>query len=144
MNAPYRDIDELLQDHTDQQLETVGWEGLHARIDQHIAEVTQDSIPRIQWMRLTAAAAVVVLIIGLALMWFPPRRPSSILEQIQLGVIDTGPMDRGEPTGDALLASVDPLSILCLENVHVLTSDPLLQPHSVWDQQQVLKDTTLN
>ena len=144
MKPPYRDIESLLKNHVDQQMQAVNWDRMRDKVDRGIAQAVQREPWRASWYGMVAAAAVIVLVVGGAFVYRDYFQERSLLDRIQAGVIGAGPMegtDLPKPTEDALLACMDPSTILCAENVHVLTSDPLLQPHSVWDQQQSLTKT---
>ena len=83
---------------------------------------------------VSLAAGVLVIIVAVSL-WRAGRPHSgTLLEQIQAGQLDAGPVSPTDPAGDRLLPQTDPPDLLLTTHIQALTSDPLLRPHSVWDQ----------
>jgi len=76
-----------------------------------------------------------MLLIVMSYRWVSPDKSLSILEQIAAGRLDAGPLEPATNRIDNLIADTSPRTILLTEQTHVICSDPLLMPHSIWEQE---------
>lgn len=140
MSNENRDIDALLRHNAEQQLEGFDWDRLGARISSRLGRTTSPAA--FQWRALlvrTVSAAVAVVAVALLTVrffcWASPDRSPSILEQIGAGKLHAGPLGPAMGETDSLIADTSPRTILLAGQTHLICSDPLLRPHSVWDQE---------
>jgi hypothetical protein len=130
MSRDDRDIDGLLRQNLKRQLEGFDWDGQRQAVTHRLAA------PRVQrshWVvaiRVAAgAAALLALAVGyLGLSSLQGTRPYAPAPRQAMALhASTG--------ADALLASTDATTILLTGSARWLVlNDPLLAPHSLWDQ----------
>lgn len=123
-----RDIDALLRRHVEQQLAGFDWDGQRHTLMHQLAS---------DWARRTGRRIPRKIIAGAVLML-----ATGCVCMILVNVVDrdaTGPIETTaahEPVeGDPLVASTDPTTILLRGPARLLVcNDPMLAPHSLWDQ----------
>ncbi len=140
MSNENRDIDALLRHNAEQQLEGFDWDRLGARISSRLGRTTSPAAlrRRVLLVRTASAAVAVAAVVLLTVMFYRgpwPDRSSSILEQIAAGKLYDGPLGPAMGETDSLIADTSPRTILLAGQTHLICSDPLLRPHSVWDQE---------
>jgi hypothetical protein len=140
MSDENRDIDALLRHNAEQQLEGFDWDRLGARISSRLGRTTSPAIfhRRAMLVRMASAAVVVAAIVLLIVVfygWLVPDKSPSILEQIATGTLHAGALGPALGETDSLIADTSPRTILLAGQTHLICSDPLLRPHSVWDQE---------
>jgi len=122
-----RDVDELVRRNVERQLAGFDWDRQRRTVMHRLEAGRAGKLRRIIAVRVAAgAAAVLVLVagyVGISLLHGPDHNAAETTVS-------------SEPTeSDALLASTDPATILLTGPMRLLVSnDPTLAPHSVWDQ----------
>ncbi len=146
-----RDKIELLLEHNaDEQLKKVDWDELNSAISTKLDEAQKDKAsvrkhPIVFKIAAGIAATAAVILVTLVIYSkVLPSESQSILKQIETGALNTGQLGSRVDETDGLLASTDPKMILLTGELHLISNDPLLAPHSVWDQEPVLKLTSNN
>jgi len=138
MNQGDPKIDDLLQRNVQRQLETFDWDRLSARLSGRLDRIEHQRLsPRRQWPAAAAAAIILLAIVLGGTVWRWEARMHGhpdVMQQIMAGVLDAGPL--GDPISrtDNLVASTDPQAILLPQQAQLISGDPLLKPHSLWDQ----------
>jgi hypothetical protein len=140
MNREDRAIDELLRRHVERQLRDFDWDQLRGRIAGRLGRTTGRAPfrPRAWSFRIVSAAAAVaaVALVTALFCWrSSPNRSPSLLEQITAGRVDAGPLGPALDRTDYLIADTSPRTVLLTGQTHLVCSDPLLRPHSVWEQE---------
>lgn len=138
MSEENHDIDVLLRRNVDRQLETFDWDELSGRISDRLEQAECKRLsPRHRWPVMAAAAVLALALVSSVAVWrWGPRpgREPGLLQQIMAGALDAGPLDAPTSTADDLIAGTDPETILLTSHVHLVCGDPLVRPHSPWDQ----------
>jgi hypothetical protein len=122
------DIDELLRRNAERQLEDFDWDRQRQVVMQRLAAPPARRQVVVGIRVVAAAAAVLMLIAGyvlVSLLTGTGREATAPIETRVAGSIE----------GDPLLASTDATTILLTGSARLLTlNDPMLKPHSLWDQ----------
>ncbi len=140
MNEEAHKIDDLLRRNVRRQLETFDWDQLNARLSDRLDRIGHQRLsPKRQWSPMATAAIILLAVVSGGVIWQWRARPShpSVLQQIMAGVLDAGPLGDPVSKADNLVVSTDPGTILLTQHVHLISGDPLLRPHSLWDQMPV-------
>ena len=136
-------LDELLENNTQQQLQKIDWERLNKSIVEKIETARQHPFgqtKRIYKLKIASVAAVAAcLVISFSLVF-----RFTFNKQDNTGQIAGSDMAAGVLPEDSLLASTNPDLILLTGKLHFLENDPLLKPHSIWQQQNVSKNRNHN
>lgn len=85
-------------------------------------------------LRASLAAALLLAVIAVLLVKFPPNRFDEVTVATLTSRYDFGPPVPRSPAPDTLLMKTDSKTILLTEEVHLISNDPLLRPHSIWEQ----------
>lgn len=137
MSVEDRDIDDLLRGNVERQLRDFDWNRLHAGISGRLGRAARPATfgHRAWLFRIASAVAAVVLLT--VLLWRPasPDRSPSLLEQITAGKLAAGPLGPAISRADRLIADTSPRTVLLMGQAHRVCNDPLLRPHSVWEQE---------
>jgi hypothetical protein len=137
MSVEDRDIDDLLRGNVKRQLRDFDWDRLHAGISGQLGRTAGPATfrHRVWLFRIASVVAAVVLLT--ILLWRPASsdRSPSLLEQIIAGKLDAGPLGPAMSRADHLTADTSPRTVLLMGQTHRVCSDPLLRPHSVWEQE---------
>ena len=138
MSEENHKIDDLLRRSVQRQLETFDWDRFSAHLSDRLDRIEHQKLsPRRQWPATAAAAIILLAIVLGGTVWQWRARPQGhpgVLQQIMAGVLDAGPLGDPISKADNLVASTDPGAILLTQYTHLSCSDPLLRPHSPWDQ----------
>jgi len=138
MSEENHKLDDLLRRDVQRRLETFDWDQLNARFSGRLEQIEcQRLSTRHQWFAMAAAAAILLAIVLGGAVWRWRARSQdhpSVLQQIMAGALDAGPLSSPMNRTDNLVASTDPGAILLAQHMHLVCSDPLLRPHSLWDQ----------
>ena len=140
MSIEDRDIDDLLRGNTERQLRDFDWDQLRARISGRLGRTTSPATFRYRawFFRMASAAGAVAAVVLLTILFCwraSPDRSLSLLEQITAGRLDAGPLGPAMGRTDHLIADASPRTVLLTGQTHLVCSDPLLMPHSVWEQE---------
>jgi hypothetical protein len=85
-------------------------------------------------MRVSLAAALVIAVIGLLLGVIPRQDFRKISPVSSLAHLDYGPSVPPGANVAQLRVETDPKTILLTQEAHLVSDDPLLRPHSIWQQ----------
>lgn len=138
-------IDLLFERNAAEQLAGVDWDGLNRAISGRLDQADQRKTSAMRYRRIIksaaalAAAAAVILIAVMVNSRVLLKKGQDAVELVKTVAPDTKPTGRLTDKTDTLLAKTDPKTILLTGELHFLSNDPLLRPHSVWDQKPVCK-----
>ncbi len=144
MSEENHKIDDLLRQDIQRQLERFDWDQFSAHVSNRLDPIEHRRLsPRRLWPTV-AAAAIILLVVtlgGAVWQWgVRPQDHPGVLQQIMAGVVDAGPLGDSIGKTDNLVANTDPEAILLTQHTRAIRGDPLLQPHSLWDQMPVSAD----
>jgi len=125
-----RDIDILLQRNAERQLESFDWDRQRQTVMQRLAETRIEKPGRVSAIRLAVGiAAVLALAVGYLCLSLLLRTRRDDTAPIVVTAVHQSIGD------DSLLASTDPTTILLSGPMRWrVLNDPMLTPHSAWDQ----------
>ena len=140
MNIESRDIDDLLRRNAERQLRDFDWDQLRARISGRLGRTASPAVfrHRVWFFRIAPAAVAAAAVVLLTVLFYwraGPDRSPSLLEQVTAGRLDAGPLGPVMSRNDGLIADTSPRTVLLMGQAHLVCSDPLLRPHSVWEQE---------
>ena len=134
MSEENHKIDDLLRRDVHRQLETFDWNRFNAHLSDRLERTERRRLlPRRPWPAMAAAAVILLAIMLGGAVWRWRARAQdhpNVLQQVMAGALDAGPLSDLTSRTDNLVASADPGAILLAQHV----VDPLLRPHSLWDQ----------
>ncbi len=130
MSNKDRDIDVLLRRNVERQLEGFDWDRQRQTVVQRLTPPQIQKLRRVSAIRIAAGVAVILTLVvgymGMSLLKGPGRNAGAPMAVMALSE---------SAGGDSLLACTDPTMILLTGSARWLVlNDPMLTPHSPWDQ----------
>ena len=150
MKEKQQDIDILLERNTAEQLSKVDWDKLQAAISARLdkSDQSESSTQKYQVIFKMAAgfvaAAAVVFVAIILVNKILPEKLQDTVSHVETVVLNASRSNTLGIQTDKLLADTDPKTILLTGQLHLFSNDPLLRPHSVWEQKPVCKLTNNN
>lgn len=125
-----RDVDELLRRNAERQLAGFDRDRQRQMVTHRLETARVQRPRRVIAIRVVAGAAAVLVLmagyVGMSLLLAPARSATGPTEP---------PVTKASAESDPLLASTDPTTILMTGPMRLLAlNDPMLTPHSWWDQ----------